>query len=249
MLKVIAIVGLLGLVSAQLGELDDRCPLVNTSPPTQLPHESDCGLFYICETGRRIVLSCPPGQHWRADKDWCDWPDVAGCNLGGGTDDRCPADNSGPPVHLPHEDCSKFYKCDWGIPVEMDCPDGQHWNAAADYCDHPENANCEAAPNGCPAENTMPPTHLPHESDCGKFYKCSWGNPIEMSCPSGQHWRVDRDWCDWPDVANCNAGSTSAPTDSPTGDTSDDCTTTKKPSSKESGSKEKSKEKHSSKEC
>ncbi|XP_053676426.1 peritrophin-1-like [Anopheles nili] len=48
------------------------------------------------------------------------------------------------PVHIPHfTDCSKFYKCFNGEMYEMDCPAGLQWNIEKDFCDYPEDANCE----------------------------------------------------------------------------------------------------------
>ncbi|XP_052867756.1 peritrophin-1-like [Anopheles cruzii] len=47
------------------------------------------------------------------------------------------------PVHFPHPtSCEKFYKCFNGEKIEMDCPDGLHWNIEKDYCDHLAEADC-----------------------------------------------------------------------------------------------------------
>lgn len=136
MIKILLIFGLASIANAQNRILDSRCTgSTNPNSPIHLPHESDCSKFYKCEGPYAVEFPCPPGLHWRVEMNWCDWPEVANCNT---QDNRCPPENTDPPVHLPHEDCSKFYKCDWGVPKEFDCPPGQHWNAAADYCDWPE---------------------------------------------------------------------------------------------------------------
>lgn len=56
-----------------------------------------------------------------------------------------------------------------------------------------------------------------------------------MECPPGQHWAIKYNWCDFPERANCEAGSTDKPTSKPSSKEQTD-----KPSSKEKGSKEKS---------
>jgi hypothetical protein len=46
-------------------------------------------------------------------------------------------------VLLPHQtDCSKFYSCSNGVPIEMNCPAGLHFNDKLKVCDWPQNANC-----------------------------------------------------------------------------------------------------------
>lgn len=64
--------------------------------------------------------------------------------LTGIPDARCPAQqNPRNPVHLPHAtNCERFYKCDHGMAFEYQCPVGQHWNVARNYCDFPNMANC-----------------------------------------------------------------------------------------------------------
>lgn len=132
------------------------------------------------------------------------------------TDPRCPPNNDGLVVHLPHEyDCTKFYKCDWGVPVLFDCqPPGTHWSIASDRCEWPNVANCQLSGSSstssttststqttttvrqtdprCPPNNDGLVVHLPHEYDCTKFYKCDWGIPVLFDCqPPGTHWRYE----------------------------------------------------------
>ena len=73
----------------------------------------------------------------------------------------CPPDNDGLVVHFPHDDCTKFYKCDWGELVEQDCPPGLHFNAVLSVCDWPENANCDGAVGVEPTLPPPPPTLPP----------------------------------------------------------------------------------------
>lgn len=60
----------------------------------------------------------------------------------------------------------------------------------------------------CPmiTDPRMGSIHLPHESDCGRYYRCDAGLSFEMFCPSGLHWNSARDICDSPINANCRTG-------------------------------------------
>jgi hypothetical protein len=57
----------------------------------------------------------------------------------------------------------------------------------------------------CPAEDPPNVTvHLPHESDCGLFYKCGNGYRYLIPCPPGLHWSIIHDRCEWPYLALCD---------------------------------------------
>uniref|UniRef100_A0A182NC04 Chitin-binding type-2 domain-containing protein n=1 Tax=Anopheles dirus TaxID=7168 RepID=A0A182NC04_9DIPT len=56
----------------------------------------------------------------------------------------------------------------------------------------------------CPAEDDIfNPVHIPHFTDCTKFYKCFNGEKYEMDCPSGLHWNIEQNYCDYPEQAHC----------------------------------------------
>ncbi|XP_046328160.2 heterogeneous nuclear ribonucleoprotein A2 homolog 1-like isoform X1 [Haliotis rufescens] len=42
-------------------------------------------------------------------------------------------------------DCTKFFRCFWGSPVEFSCPAGTHWNQHILTCDHAYNVPCATA--------------------------------------------------------------------------------------------------------
>nr|ABP97092.1 antibacterial peptide Cp6 [Copris tripartitus] len=113
------------------------CPSVNEDMATLLPHESDCTKFYKCETGVPIVYDCPPTLYFNPVLKVCDFPEEAGCGSGNGgsgsttstpttgttqttssgapgTGPECPAEDGEFVTLFPHEDCTKFWKCDRG---------------------------------------------------------------------------------------------------------------------------------------
>ncbi|XP_053686188.1 mucin-2-like [Sabethes cyaneus] len=237
---------------------DARCP-ANDNPmnPLLLPHETDCGLFYKCDTGERCLKTCPPGEHFSVALQRCDWPNIACCNPAIPCtttpiapappiptpappaaqcipDARCPAnDNPMNPLLLPHEtDCGQFYKCDSGERCLKTCPLGEHFSVALQRCDWPNIACCNPAipctstpgtpsppvvptpappaasctPDArCPAnDNPLNPLLLPHETNCGQFYKCDSGQRCLVACPLGEHFSAALQRCDWPNIACCN---------------------------------------------
>uniref|UniRef100_A0A182QRX1 Chitin-binding type-2 domain-containing protein n=1 Tax=Anopheles farauti TaxID=69004 RepID=A0A182QRX1_9DIPT len=133
-------------------------------------------------------------------------------------DDRCPQndDPEEPPVLLPHPtDCDKFLHCSHGNAVVSKCPPGLHWNDSSKQCDYPALAHCvpgvtpttqnfQVSPN-CPDE--YDPDHMvyvPHETNCGKYYICDpYGVELEQTCPSGLHWNPVVNYCDFPELAQC----------------------------------------------
>ncbi|XP_053673055.1 peritrophin-1-like [Anopheles nili] len=132
-------------------------------------------------------------------------------------DDRCPPvdDPLQPPVLLPYpSDCSKFLICSHGHAIVSKCPPGLHWNDAHKQCDYPSQAQClpesetQNAPEpsaNCP--EVYDPDHMvyvPHEQDCSRYYICDpFGVELEQQCPSGLHWNPLVNYCDFPELAQC----------------------------------------------
>lgn len=71
-------------------------------------------------------------------------------------DSRCPQNQNGRnQVNLPHPtDCGRFLKCHLGNAYEVSCPNGQHWNAARNFCDSIQNAGCVST---MPVPRPQPP--------------------------------------------------------------------------------------------
>lgn len=42
-------------------------------------YPADCNKYYLCDNGRPLVQSCPPGLHWNNNQRNCDWPHSANC--------------------------------------------------------------------------------------------------------------------------------------------------------------------------
>lgn len=59
---------------------DSECPL-NTNEVVFIPGEF-CDNYYICLNGVPNVFFCREGQHWNTEKNHCDDPHNAGCDVG-----------------------------------------------------------------------------------------------------------------------------------------------------------------------
>lgn len=131
-------------------------------------------------------------------------------------------------------DCSQYYHCDaLGEAIQMNCPPGLEFHPIELTCDWP-NGFCSigqttteisTGPTDEPETTIEPetpeineecpevddvnnPVHLPHPTDCNKFFKCLQGVAYEHVCPEGQHWSIDNNWCVFPENANCPLSTT-----------------------------------------
>ncbi|XP_043480595.1 uncharacterized protein LOC122510193 [Leptopilina heterotoma] len=78
---------------------------------------------------------------------------------------KCPETNGNVAVHIANEyDCTKFYKCNYGLEVPMDCPYSDlingylHFNKELQVCDWPWSAGCEELPQKPPNKPTITST-------------------------------------------------------------------------------------------
>ncbi|XP_013191937.2 uncharacterized protein LOC106136046 [Amyelois transitella] len=58
---------------------------------------------------------------------------------------QCPTDQASNwelELLLPHEDCDKFYKCTYGVPVPQNCPAGLYYNIDYEQCDWKDRVDC-----------------------------------------------------------------------------------------------------------
>lgn len=73
--------------SPQVGGVPEpRCPHTPTplSPlgEMNLTHPGNCNKYFKCVQGLAYEQICPAGQHWNSNRDTCDMPQSANCQLG-----------------------------------------------------------------------------------------------------------------------------------------------------------------------
>ncbi|XP_071053319.1 peritrophin-1-like [Onthophagus taurus] len=114
------------------------------------PHPYYCAKFIECNHGVEKVQTCFGDLIFNANLKFCDFPANYPCEdkIVPGPVGKCPAIN-GPYVDfLTHStDCSIFYMCNWGIPIEMHCPLGLHFNPTINVCDFICSAKCTLETN------------------------------------------------------------------------------------------------------
>lgn len=202
-----------------------------------------CNKFYVCQGGRPVSLACPANLFYNPENEQCDWPFNVNC--GGrftvnsvrvetnplSSDDTVTScsqyDSEG--ALIAHENCNRFYKCNGGKPVALDCPAGLVFNIEVQYCDWSSNVECgdrtiaeiekeDTQDNGAwtPEHGHSDPSQAPaicaaeesngvlvaHEN-CSQFYKCDRRVPVTVDCPASLLYHPELEICDWPQNVDC----------------------------------------------
>ena len=51
----------------------------------------------------------------------------------------------------------------------------------------------------CPDVSDGEDVYLPSDTNCGEYFHCVNGVPVEMKCPDGLWWDPSNEFCNWPD--------------------------------------------------
>ena len=51
----------------------------------------------------------------------------------------------------------------------------------------------------CPDVSDGDEVYLPSDTNCGEYFHCVNGVPVEMKCPDGLWWDQANEFCNWPD--------------------------------------------------
>lgn len=110
------------------------------------PHETNCSLFYKCFLDEKRLIECPPNMHFHKESLTCVSKFEAQCEpINDQVNEQgCPIfDDPMIPTLLPNpNNCNSFFKCAWGVPIEIKCPNDWHFDPINNWCDEPEAANC-----------------------------------------------------------------------------------------------------------
>lgn len=108
-----------------------------------LPVPNTCYQFYRCWQGRATIHSCPNPLVFDRRERACNFIHGTGCEGGQTVGQTCPQVDGDEPVLLPDENnCSGYFLCYNGQPLQRQCAAGLHFNRILRACDLPENANC-----------------------------------------------------------------------------------------------------------
>lgn len=169
-------------------------PCENVNGSGYLPYDEDCSYYIHCYNQRPTVLRCPDGQIFDGTQLRCIYGDSETCEAA--LPSECPLiDDPYNPVFFPHpEECSKYFMCYNGTAIERECYYGLVWSVDKEWCDYPENVNCDRiTTTPLPQQTPRPPFcnewivcpregfgYLPNFSLCHRFVlmKCFRGKKV-----------------------------------------------------------------------
>ncbi|OXU25803.1 hypothetical protein TSAR_007966 [Trichomalopsis sarcophagae] len=167
-----------------------ECPKIQDPEVTVcIAHETDCDKYYKClSSGEKILMHCLPGLHFNPRKQECDWPPLV-------------------------TDYSIFLL----VALAIGASRGANGQVKPYFINRYEVGEILPVPTECPAEQDPKVTvHIAHETDCNKFYTCSFGKPYLKECPFGLHFNPRKQICDNPASARCVPGTTTTTKATPT---------------------------------
>ncbi|KAF9797981.1 hypothetical protein SFRURICE_020747 [Spodoptera frugiperda] len=189
-----------------------------------IPHETDCGKFYSCSNGKKVLMTCAAGTWFDYETQRCDFPHLVNCTPGSTTTTTTLApstttETATTPTTTPTTTTTGPTTTTEGPTTTTEGPTTTTEGPTT------TTEGPEFLPNGCPADFSTD-LLLPHEADCGKFYSCVHGNKVEMECPVGLWFDVTLQYCSWPFMVQCNVTSTTTSSTTTTSTTTTTETTT-----------------------
>lgn len=108
-----------------------------------------------------------------------------------------------------HPNCDQFYICWDEILYEDFCQPDFWFDYILGTCVPGDVVNCWDGGGDWPDDDECPP---PGSDEirfipsiyCDEYYICINGNPVLFFCREGQHWNIEREYCDNPDTAGCD---------------------------------------------
>ncbi|XP_050505095.1 probable chitinase 10 isoform X3 [Diabrotica virgifera virgifera] len=152
--------------------------LICTDENNYFPYIYDCSKYYECSNGVPVLMDCPKGEFWNIKLNNCDWPQNVDCSYVVTTSGASTVSTEAP-TKAPTE-------------APTDVPTDAPTEGPGPYYTTPEII--------CKEDNT----YFPYIFDCSKYYECSNGQPILMTCPAGQLWSNLLKTCDWPANVDCS---------------------------------------------
>ncbi|XP_055620282.1 probable endochitinase [Toxorhynchites rutilus septentrionalis] len=110
-----------------------------------LPSTTNCEQYFICMNGEPFQLQCASGSHWNDQRQFCDDPKMANCQVNPpNVDDlECPSRGS---AFFPHPKICEFYfSCDQGKMTLQRCPFYYQWDTSKETCVMKHLARCDKA--------------------------------------------------------------------------------------------------------
>ncbi|KAF8782121.1 Ubiquitin-associated domain-containing [Argiope bruennichi] len=98
-----------------------------------------CKRYYECKNFVPEEKTCKDGEHFNANKEWCDWEELYPC-LEKVKDKECLRQNG---LFLkPGTECKKYYRCCNGKAQEETCPGDSLFDPSKENCEWPDLYTC-----------------------------------------------------------------------------------------------------------
>lgn len=111
--------------------------------------------------------------------------------------------------------CTRYVLCFYGNAIERLCAPGLHFSREFQHCTFPQLARCDYN-YACPEEDDeLNPVFLPDPKDCGSFFVCFKGEPIQRDCAENLWWDVVYNWCTVADEVTCDSRTPNNPNTPP----------------------------------
>lgn len=184
----------------------NRCENVSDWENVLFPNPDDCSTYFHCLHQQPFLEHCPEDLHFSPNESRCEYPDIAGCQVGQvGRNDFSSCENvpDDQDVLLPNpKNCSTYIQCVNQKPMVRNCSKGLEFNSELRECTWPWESNCQE--NSCKGVSEWEDVLLPNPEDCETYIQCVHQQPVVRPCPSGLHWSVQMNRCEWPSIANCS---------------------------------------------
>jgi Chitin binding Peritrophin-A domain len=113
----------------------------------------DCQDYFACVQGVPFRQRCPTGFFFDEPNQNCNHWDMVAC---GNPTDPCYGKPQNSFVPRPSGTCSSYYRCEFGVGIPLDCPNGLFFDEVSFQCNHPDLVTCEDTTQ--PTAPTVPTT-------------------------------------------------------------------------------------------
>lgn len=175
-----------------------------------IPYEPDCNYFIYCLNEVANIRRCPVMQIFDPIEVRCVPGNPETCEILSTTTTTtttisppiCPeVDDPFNPIFHPHpSDCGKYFMCFNGTAILRECHYGLLWSVENEWCDYPENVNCDLSTTPSPP-STQPPLffcsdwifcpsngfgYLPNFNICHRYFECIFAVRHMRTCSEGE---------------------------------------------------------------
>jgi Chitin binding Peritrophin-A domain len=193
----------------------------------------NCDQYYTCVNDEAFPQTCPDGFYFDEGRQMCYFADQVDC--GGEATNPCEGQPQWSFVPRPQDGCGAYYRCDDGVGVPLDCPDGLYFDVANQKCNFPELVDCDGDGGGGPGDPPTAPTPVPTTPEpttppppdpcqglpngwlipnppagCAGFLRCENGVGQAERCQDPFYFDFPNQMCNWSILVPCTSSSITA---------------------------------------